>query len=270
VKRSRHDNPIRRPAGFTLIELLSVVAILAILAGAMMVGFSGVRENAAVSITGTEILNVREAVLRFRKDTGFLPGQGPFALVADGGAIDPANATHWPPHLAGASAAEREAWFRSPANFYMLFANPLENTGHELEAYDKVSARGWHGPYLRREGEGFVQIRDGIAPTGVGSPEAGNLLNPVAGVADAFEFRPNSDGVFAWATQPGGEAHFRWGRPLLLLDTVAPAALTDPQDRRHYVRDRARVVGLGINGRYEDTDGDGLSTGDDLVQHLLK
>ena len=263
----------RHLRGFTLLELIIVVAILAIIAGGLIVNLSGILDSTSEDLSGSELTTLREALGSFRRDTGFLPGQGPFALLGDHDAavIDPADPAHWPVYLSTATAAEREAWFRSPANFYMLYVNPLENTGHPLAVWDRSARRGWRGPYLRRDGEGFVRVRDGLASTGIGSPASGSALPAMPSVADVFTHQPLADGTYGFSSTFVDEIHNRWGRPYLLLDTVHPDPMSvTAEERRQYVRDRARLVGLGANGTYNDTDGDLADTGDDLILHLLR
>ena len=97
-------------AGFSLIELLVVVAVLATVAGGVVVSLSGVETHAATELTVRELAELKQAVLRFREDTGFLPKQGPFALEPAGQVPEPSAGV---------------AWFASPANLSQLIENPL-------------------------------------------------------------------------------------------------------------------------------------------------
>ena len=217
-----------------MLELLVVVAILAVVAGGIVVVFGGVEEDAAFKIAQSEMMEIRKAILQFRRDTGFLPRQGPLALTIDGGSVP------LPP--------QGEAWFKSPANFIQLLENPLTGTGHPLETWNIDTKRGWNGPYLSRSGEGYVTLGDNLQADGSGSPTAGGLLVDVPGMADPFTAEPVS-GYLLWRANPGGPFHPDWGRPYFLFDL-------DNND--------ARIVGMAANRTYE------AGAGDDLVLYLLK
>ena len=208
-------------AGFSLIELLVVVAVLATVAGGVVVSLSGVETHAATELTVRELAELKQAVLRFREDTGFLPKQGPFALEPAGQVPEPSAGV---------------AWFASPANLSQLIENPLADTGHPLETWDPDTRRGWRGPYLSRALEARVVVCDGLALDGsAGSPAEGTLLPPMPALADPFPAPPLSNGAYAWSTHDAA-ALPRGGRPFLLLQ------LDDPT--------RARVVALGADGEF--------------------
>ncbi len=217
-----------------MLELLVVVVVLAILAGGVLAVFDGVEEDATFKIAQGEMMEIRKAIRQFRKDSGYLPKQGPFALTIDGGSVPV------PP--------QGESWFKSPANFIQLLENPLTGTGHPLETWNIDTRRGWNGPYLGRSGEGYVTLGDNVQADGSGSPTAGGLLPDVPGMADPFTAKPVS-GYLIWRTTPGGPFHPDWGRPYFLFDLD---------------NNNARLVGMGSNRMYE------AGTGDDLVVYLLK
>jgi prepilin-type N-terminal cleavage/methylation domain-containing protein len=265
--------PRARVSGFTLVELLVVVAILAIVAGGALVLLRTPEEHAATGVARTELVELRAAVLRFRRDTGHLPRCGPFALVSDGGLIDPADDGHWPAE-APAAAAGRAAWFRSPANFYQLFERPdalsiqvvLDVIAGPGVVFNHETGRGYRGPYVSRHTGGFVYVGDGLDPDGAGDPAGGDLLDPVPGVADPFPSRATGSNLFLWLRSPlappGEDGPSLLGRPFLLFVNV-PAAARDPGPR---------LVCLGANGAY-DSDETGINTaagGDDLAVYLLE
>jgi prepilin-type N-terminal cleavage/methylation domain-containing protein len=220
-----------RRVGFTLLELLVVVAILATLAGGVVATMDGVEEEASSQLARHELATLREAVLAFRRDTGFLPKQGPFALA-------PAGVVPVP--------AEGAAWFASPANWSQLYENPLASTSHALRAWNPDARRGWNGPYLARGAEGRVAVPTFDAATFTWL--AGPLLSPMPSVADPFARPQEATGAFAW-TGWSGEPLDRHGRPYLLL------RLDDLGE--------ARIVSFGADGAY-----DGTAIGDDVAVFL--
>ncbi|GIW79819.1 MAG: hypothetical protein KatS3mg105_1626 [Gemmatales bacterium] len=228
--------------GFTLFELLIVVAIMAVLAGAVVVALDQTHEQAASQLVDSEMLNIKKALLRFKQDTGYLPRQGPFGLTTD----TPPGAVPVP--------VQGAAWFHSPANFVQLYENPLEGTGHPLEQWNPDTARGWRGPYLSQHGEGYVDIGNNLQSDGTGSPIAGTLLQDVRGVADPFYHSPVGP-YLSWQTALTGPSLPRWGRPYLLFD------LDDPS--------KARIVSMGSNGVYESNNA--LTPGgDDVFLFILR
>jgi len=226
------------------LELLVVVAILAMLGGALLVAYQDVDEDAAFKVVQQEILKIKEAVLRFKQDSGFLPKQGPFELASPNA---PCVATN-PNGVAPLPAGQTRDWYCAPGNFYQLYENPLAGTGHPLETWNPDTGRGWRGPYLTRHGEGLVDIGDGLNPDGTGSPIAGAVLSEVRGVADPFVGDPVGP-YLVWRTTPGSAPHQRWGRPYFLFDLNSA---------------NARIVAMGRNKTY-----DGAS-GDDIALDLLK
>lgn len=138
---------IRSQAGFTLLELLAVIALMAVIAGTALLAYEGVHDQGRQDATRFEMAEIRSALLRFRRDSGSndLPGQGVYVCE------DPANPGKINPDLvnlpaeAGVTDAAKLAWCESPANFWMLFADPL-GTG-----WNPDTRRGWNGPYLQRK-----------------------------------------------------------------------------------------------------------------------
>lgn len=67
------DDRSKRCAGFTLIEVLLVVAILGILAGVVVVNFSGHGEKARIRATRASIAALSTAIDMYEVDTGRFP-----------------------------------------------------------------------------------------------------------------------------------------------------------------------------------------------------
>ena len=225
----------RLATGFTLLELIIVVAILATLAGGVVLMVGQTEEITQGQIGLVEMSEIREAIVQFKRDTGYLPKQGPFDLTTNGGAVPP--------------PVEGEDWFNSPANFSQLFQNPLANTGHSLASWNPDTKRGWRGPYLTTSGEGRVDVGSNLNLDGSGDPQAGSLLNDVFGIADPFYSSPKGS-YFVWATNPTAPPYSRFGRPYFVFD------LHDPQ--------KARIVGMGPNRQYDQ------GAQDDIIVYLFR
>lgn len=112
-----------RSRGMTLLELLTVVVILATLGGAALFALSGAEQSAREDVRTIELVRIRDAVLRFRADTG----QTPRLLAELMQSPDPAD------ELGG-------WWWRGAGD------PPLP-----AARFDPATRLGWDGPYLRAE-----------------------------------------------------------------------------------------------------------------------
>jgi type II secretory pathway pseudopilin PulG len=211
--------------GFTLVEIVTVLSVVMVLALAVSVVFPGAKEGAARSVALHEMQQIREAVLQFRRDTGYFPKQGPFAPWYRGG--------HVPFDSRG------KDWLEHPANLVQLFENPLAGTQHPLAAWNPDTGRGWRGPYLNNRVDVLVESARPSSRTRVSAH--GRSLLRVPAVVDSFspQHRKAGSGPDARSGSIDGGDH-----PYLLLDLDQAAA--------------ARVVCTGPNGRYD-------RGGDDLV-----
>lgn len=226
--------PKRRETGFTLLEMMAVVAILMAVAGGAVLAMGDTEEHAARQIANAEMAEIKKALLQFRRDTGNFPSP--------------------------ASLADFSALYTKPAG---------------LQIWNIDTGRGWRGPYLSRSGEGYVDIGSGLDLAGAGDPLTGTLLENVQGVADPFEARPvmSSIGkVFQWHIQADDDRYERHGRPYLLFDLQAPSPLpAGYASAEEYVRERARIVSMGPDGRYDGVNSDKCApNGDDIVVCLLR
>ncbi len=134
-------------AGFTLLELLVVITLLGIISGSVVLAYQGVQEQGRQDNTDFEMSEIRKALLQFRRDSGSkdFPGDGIYDCddSSNGGNATDANTSMTFPPEAGATDVEKIAWCQSPANFWMLFLDPLGN------GWNPDTKRGWNGPYLR-------------------------------------------------------------------------------------------------------------------------
>lgn len=110
--------------GFTLVELLLVVAILGALAALVVSEMTGVEGDADRKIVRSELVKIREAIVRFKRDMG----EAPYYLAELLQSPDPSD------RLGG-------WWWR----------NAGQQPPTRLFRYDPATRRGWDGPYLRVE-----------------------------------------------------------------------------------------------------------------------
>jgi prepilin-type N-terminal cleavage/methylation domain-containing protein len=139
----------------------------------------------------------------------------------------------------------------SPADFSALYTRP-----ESIPEWNIDTGRGWRGPYLSSHGEGWVDIGGSLQPDGSGSPISETVKLNIRAVADPFMAAPVGS-YLVWRATEDGKNHERWGRPYLLFD------LGD--------KDKARIVSMGPDGRYDGANGCAPAAGsDDLALYLLQ
>ena len=106
-------------SGFTLIEVLLVVAILGILAGVVVVNFSGKGKGARIKATRTSISAICTAIDMYEVDTGRFPSSLDGLVKSD-------NSANWSgPYLRGGVPAD--SWgtpfsYTTEANGYKVIS----------------------------------------------------------------------------------------------------------------------------------------------------
>jgi hypothetical protein len=183
---------------------------------------------------------IRNALLQFRRDSGTndFPGQGTYDCTdaSNGGSVTAVNSNFATmPSEAGSTAAARIAWCQHPANFWMLFRNPL-STNWNID-----TKRGWNGPYLQRK-SGFVDVSNSFSTTGAVTSST-TVTSNLWGVASPFIYKATGNNL-VWRTTIGGDALNKQGTPYLLFDLVDDGS--DPTSL-----DPARIVSLGQNNIYD-------------------
>lgn len=215
-----------RDRGFTLIELLVVCGILAATAYLAWGSYLGVQESAEDDIAHAEMQRLADALKRFKADTGYYPGQGPFVLASIG-TTETANGSGFNCTPVGGvlrswaapnSDADKDAWFDSPANLALLFEAPAlcaNHPLHYLNRWNPDTRRGWHGPYLDLAARKWVDhgldfnadILNNTdpsagAPYGDGSPIVGSKILDIPAFGGGPRFRAAEPG---WASCSGQE-----------------------------------------------------------------
>jgi prepilin-type N-terminal cleavage/methylation domain-containing protein len=225
-------------SGFTLLELLVVSLILAALAGAVVASYNGIDAQANYDIAKNDMAEIRKALLQFRRDSGTesFPGQGQYDCTDafNGGDATDQNSMMSFPAEAGANDAEIIAWCQHPANFWMLFQDPLAS------GWNMDTKRGWNGPYLQRQ-NGYVDVSEQISINGSGDVASGAVITNLWGVASPYEIEPfGANNYFAWRTAVGGQNFARYGTPYFLFDLATPDDANNPP----------RIVSLNADNDY--------------------
>lgn len=253
-----------RDRGFTLIELLVVCAILAALSYTAWGAYTGVQEGAEDDIARAEMSRLADGLKRFKADTGYYPGQGPFILAALGTletTVSPTRIDCAP--LGGVLRtwaapdldADKDFWFASPANLALLFEAPALCGNHPLAYLARWNAdtrRGWHGPYLDIKSRLWVDHGADFngssvvftAPDGTGSPLAGTKLLDIPAFGAGPRYRAAGPG---WTVC--GNPELATGTCMLGWRTLSREA-TAPVVGGHELPARARpfaVFGLANN-----------------------
>jgi len=116
-------------SGFTLIEVLLVVAILGILAGVVVVNFSGQGKGARIKATRASIAAVCTAIDMYEVDTGRYPSSLQNLVTSDG-------SPNWNgPYLRG--GIPTDAWgtpltyTTGDGSYKIMSAGPDTNAGNE-------------------------------------------------------------------------------------------------------------------------------------------
>ena len=209
--------------GFTLLELLLVLSLLAMLATLAVSSMEHTGEAVTDPIARAEMQAIRQALLQFKQDTGYLPNAGEYACA---NIIQAVNK----PHVDASSwdAPSWSVWCAHPANFWMLFEKPdvKEST---VENWNPDTARGWRGPYLTQVGDGWLDLPKGYPDANATASEKFK----VRAVADPLRL---SSEILTWHPSEAGDKDRRWGRPYLFMDS--------------HDATKARLVWTGRDGQY--------------------
>jgi len=124
---------------FTLLELLIVTAVLALIAGGVVMSVSGIYSDSNENLAKSRASTVYKALVKFKKDTGFYPKQGKLSL---------SNVENPAPF---GLSEDPDDWFVKENNFNQLFELPVETGGTAADSewkWNIDSKRGWNGPYV--------------------------------------------------------------------------------------------------------------------------
>ena len=267
-----------RDRGFTLIELLVVCSILAALAYTAWGSYTGIQEGAEDDIARAEMQRLADGLKRFKADTGFYPGQGPFILSAPGTVETPVSTTRMDCTPSGGVLrtwaapnldTDKDAWFASPVNRALLFTAPSLCGNHPLAFLNRWNAdtrRGWHGPYLDTQSRLWVDHGADFnassvvftAPDGTGSPLAGSKLLDIPAFGAGPRYRAATAGWGACYNQEQEDGTCMLGWRTVARETVGYDSTQQelPAHARPFAvfglanNDAPRIVYWGRDGRY--------------------
>jgi len=265
---------MNRRGGFTLIELLIVIAILAIMSGAAIVAYEDVQARAEMAMAEHQLSVVRDALLHFRNDMGYFPGEGPLAPAALNLSgfyyVDGASPTTASPGL-----PVRQRWAAHPMNLWMLFEKPIGRENPTQWDWCPTSARGWRGPYL---GNGKGASVDAAGTLG-GGFRAGATSDRLYAVPDLIQRGNDADTFLKWVTEnvpvtepqlPEKSPHHSLGSPIaFIIDTstmrMIPATQTTPMVPLTVIY---KLVSAGADGVFQTVSP--TRAGDDLMIEVTR
>lgn len=248
---------------FTLLELLVTVSILVAVSAVATVTFNDVIVDSDEAVLHIEMQQIALAIRRFKADTGYYPKTGPFDIAT----TDGVTADDLPVD------SDQTRWFYSPANFYQLLQNPLEDTNHPLKDWVPETGRGWNGPYLTGFDLVRVNIGDeinkGLTGDPAGSPDpvfSSDLILGVYGIGDPHDAEPvlafaeGNPQPFEWSYKTRDrdgdlvdQSYQRYGRPYLVFDWDSqPYIVSFGEDGVYGNQDDIR---LGIEGMPNENKG---------------
>lgn len=276
-----------RDRGFTLIELLVVCGILAAVSYVAWGGYFSAQSSAEDDIARAEMQRLADGLKRFKADTGYWPGQGPFILsvpgtteTANGSGFDCASPggvpfgilRSWLPPRA--VDTDRDLWFASPANLALLFEAPALCANHPLaylNRWNPDTRRGWHGPYLDLAARKWVDhgsdfnadaannVGPGAgAPYGNGNPLAGTKILDIPAFGAGPRYRAAGPTGTACASQELTVGSCLLGWREITRETLGYDAVFHelPAHARPFAvfglanNDTPRIVYFGRDGKY--------------------
>ncbi|MEM7408172.1 MAG: prepilin-type N-terminal cleavage/methylation domain-containing protein [Pseudomonadota bacterium] len=243
------QRPSTRSRGFTLLELLIVVSILAALSGIGVSVVGNYFRSAHAEMVDVEMERIANAVLKFNADTGYFPGEGPFA---------------------------RTTWRQDDAfDFAFLFYAPgNDRAGHAVGTRARTDVgleRRWSGPYLSASSMRYLRIDQCRGPRAQEALEVFPLnvpqrryANGIIALQDPFEKPQNAVGrgdrsAPCFVTRTTTEDQPRWinqsraGQPYRYDPAFRSSRYLEcPKTGRGCVA----LLSAGPNGRFENGDAD--------------
>jgi len=133
----------QRNEGFTLLELLVVVALMSVVAVAAVMSLDNVDDTAAIQVARSEMVEMSKALKLFKHHVGHFPDAADEIKYV--GAPDPIEEMKFE-----AAKLNLLRTCQAADTGKVTLAEPTYDVG--CKDWNIDTARGWHGPYLSRDG----------------------------------------------------------------------------------------------------------------------
>ncbi|GAB6071126.1 hypothetical protein JCM30760_22230 [Thiomicrorhabdus hydrogeniphila] len=271
--------------GFTLIELLIVVSILAAIAFTTTTSLQGVDSEVDDQLAQIELLEVVKAVRQFRADTGYFPKEGRFDLAATATITGNSSCESLHTALSGraggnpaavldvavdlpayapASCVDKVAWFYNAANLSQLSGIGVKTSLENVMPWNSASARGWRGPYLDANAEGFVDI--GRVDTDVATPTSGTVYKDVPAIFTGGKKVPQEDYYVSRIVPSDSPQYGSAEKQFLDLDWAGRPILMFVEKNTSAIAEKVVLLSMGKDGQFDGyVPNDCTPKGDDKI-----
>ena len=208
-----------KQSGFTLLELIIVVSILAIIGGIVLrVVSADTLTNAQRDANLGTLGQVRDALLQFRQDMGYFPGQGPL----NGANLDLTLSGFDVSAFLESAGGTAAVWANlgnnnNMFNFWQLFRQPYvagdtpddDDDSNDRWSWNSDLGLGWNGPYLGGYGLRYQEYE-----------QDSETYNNIYALSDRFDATweiAAENGYWTTGDDPAEAALARAGQPLRLM-----------------------------------------------------
>ena len=190
------------------------------------------------------MVNIKNAIIQFKKDTSYFPNEGPFQHNLDGGSV------HNSPDQTEPGRVEN-AWLASPANFVQLIVEPKDADGDSVMEWNIDTQRGWRGPYLSTNLAQVLTISANIDRDHINNPNPPAVLSKVIAISDKFLFPAKKN-----TKHDNTKANLNFYQ--VSLDENGDPKFSPINSGRPYLfireEGKDRIISAGPNGKYYDED----------------
>jgi prepilin-type N-terminal cleavage/methylation domain-containing protein len=143
LHKPQRRHTLQRNGGFTLLELLVVVALMSVVAVAAIMSLENVDDDAAVQVARSEMVEISKALKLFKRHVGDFPDAADEIKYV--GAPYPILEMKY-------EAAKLNLLRTCQATDDTKVTDTEPTYDVNCKDWDIDTARGWHGPYLSRDG----------------------------------------------------------------------------------------------------------------------
>lgn len=148
-KRLQRCHAFQRNTGFTLLELLVVVALMSVVAVAAVMSLENVDDDAAIQVARNEMVEISKALKLFKHHVGNFPDAADEIKYV--GTPDPDEDKQQVVDM-NYEAAKLNLLRTCQATDDTKVTDTEPTYDVNCKDWDIDTARGWHGPYLSRDG----------------------------------------------------------------------------------------------------------------------